>query len=202
MDKFFYLSPQMIIMATAHGKDFSLLPEYLTIKAHQHLVESGLMLENDDVIDECVNHLDPEGFDLQTSTIIRMVKAICEWESARELKNVFDIENKVSAIIAHALHASGMTHHEITEQQAIAAEDKLREIMVKKEVDRQKIKAGVKQSTRTHEKQRKELEVLREYKRLKEKRPGQERTFASIIAKKVGYKDPRNVREIIKNGSK
>ena len=60
-------------------------------------------------------------------------------------------------------------------------------------------------SERSKEKREKEKLVQAEYERLKKERPGEERSYASLIARKVGYSSANNVRAILrkinKNGS-
>jgi hypothetical protein len=185
VDNSFYLSPEMILSATKLDKDFDLLPEFLIHKASLYLSSLGIYDLDDDIYIECLIHLSPESFDEKTANVIKLVRAIGEWEKARISK--FGLENSVVSIIAYAIAASDMAHYEITASEVQRTQTELKEFIVNKEDHRNKVVAGMKESESVNRRKENDRLILEEYKKINSmKNPPQQRDIASLIAKRVG----------------
>jgi hypothetical protein len=185
VDNSFYLSPEMILSATKLDKDFDLLPEFLIYKASLYLSSLGIYDLDDDIYIECLIHLSPESFDEKTANVIKLVRAIGEWEKARISK--FGLENSVVSIIAYAIAASDMAHYEITASEVQRTQTELKEFIVNKEDHRNKVVAAMKESESVNRRKENDRLILEEYKKINSmKNPPQQRDIASLIAKRVG----------------
>lgn len=203
----FVFTPQMLIAASDMDKDFENVVAYLELKGGQYLFESGELYDDeDDPVYEAMTHLFPfaNSFEYTLSSVIKMLNAIGFWREYMRKGDTRQISNYAAAITAYALEANDMAHELTTEQVDIYINE-LESIKARQKFLANKSRTGALMSERSKEKREKEKLVQAEYERLKKERPGEERSYASLIARKVGYSSANNVRAILrkinKNGS-
>lgn len=196
----FIFTPQMLIAASDMDKDFENLVTYLEFKGGQYLFESGeLYDEDDDPVYEAMTHLYPfaSSYESTLASVIKMLNAIGFWREYVRTGETRLTSNYTAAITAYALEANDMAH-EMTTEQVESYVNELACIQERRKSLADKSRTEALKSDRSQLKREKEKLVLLEYDRLKRDRPGEERSYASLIAKKVGYRDANNVRTILR----